>query len=56
VVVGEQDVAGWARAIEQLLACPERRKELGAAGVELTRAQYAWPIIARKYLDFFESL
>jgi glycosyltransferase involved in cell wall biosynthesis len=56
VVVGEQDVAGWARAIEQLLVRPERRKELGAAGVELTRAQYAWPIIARKYLDFFDSL
>jgi glycosyltransferase involved in cell wall biosynthesis len=56
VVIGERDVAGWARAIEQLLASPARRSALGAAGLELARARYAWPVVARQYLSFFESL
>jgi glycosyltransferase involved in cell wall biosynthesis len=56
LVVGEQDVAGWTRAIEELLGDSARRAELGATGLELARSRYAWPIIARNYLSFFESL
>jgi len=56
VVVGEQDIGGWALAVEQLLASPARRTELGQAGLELARSRYAWPIVAREYLAFFESL
>jgi glycosyltransferase involved in cell wall biosynthesis len=56
VVLGEQDVAGWASAIEQLLASPEQRRNLSERGLALARSRYAWPIVARKYLDFFESL
>jgi glycosyltransferase involved in cell wall biosynthesis len=56
VVLGEQDVAGWARAIAQLLASPEQRSNLSQRGLALARSRYAWPIVARKYLDFFESL
>jgi hypothetical protein len=39
-----------------LLAEPGRRRELAAAGLERAGAEYAWPVVARRYLDFFEEL
>jgi glycosyltransferase involved in cell wall biosynthesis len=56
LVLGERDVVGWARALEKLLQSPEERAELGAHGLERARSLYAWPQVARSYLDFFESL
>jgi len=56
VVVGETDVAGWTRAIQDLLASPDRRRELGARGLDLARSHYAWPVVAGQYLSFFDQL
>lgn len=56
VVVGETDVAGWTRAIEDLLASPAKRRELGEQGLDLARTRYAWPVVAGQYLSFFENL
>lgn len=56
LIVGERDVAGWTRAIDGLLASPQRRAELGRAGLERAAALYAWPVVARQYLDFFARL
>jgi glycosyltransferase involved in cell wall biosynthesis len=56
VIVSEDDVSGWTRAIGNLLASPKRRRELGQRGLELANARYAWPAIAQDYLSFFERL
>jgi glycosyltransferase involved in cell wall biosynthesis len=56
VVVGERDVAGWTQAIEDLLASPDRRQDLGRRSRERAAERYAWPVIAKQYLRFFESL
>jgi glycosyltransferase involved in cell wall biosynthesis len=56
VVVGETDVAGWTRAIQDLLASPAKRRELGERGLDLAKHQYAWPVVAGQYLSFFERL
>jgi len=56
LIVSEDDVPGWTRAISNLLASPEKRSELGRRGLELANARYAWPVIARDYLSFFERL
>lgn len=56
VVVGERDVGGWTSAIENLLASPTRRAELGKRGRERALELYGWPVIARQYLGFFASL
>jgi glycosyltransferase involved in cell wall biosynthesis len=56
VVVGERDVAGWARAIQELLESPAKRVELGGRGLELAKTRYAWPVVARQYLSFFDEL
>jgi glycosyltransferase involved in cell wall biosynthesis len=56
VIVDENDVAGWTRAIQDLLSSPRRRRELSDSGLELARSKYTWPVIAREYLSFFEKL
>jgi phosphatidyl-myo-inositol dimannoside synthase len=54
-VVAEADVAGWARAIGDLLASPEKRDELKATG--LARApKYSAATIAQQYGDFYRWL
>jgi glycosyltransferase involved in cell wall biosynthesis len=55
-VVGEADEAGWRTALGELLESPARRAELAARGLERARQRYAWPIVARQYLAFFEEL
>ena len=55
-IVPEADIAAWARALAVIAESPTRRAELGAAGRHRAESLYAWPIVARKHLDFFESL
>ena len=56
LTVGENDESGWVSALSDLLASPERRAELAARGVDVARSTYAWPIIARKHLEFFGEI
>jgi len=56
VIVGEADLQGWVNAISDLLASPQRRAELAAAGLSQAHERYAWPVVARAYLDFFSTL
>jgi glycosyltransferase involved in cell wall biosynthesis len=56
LVVGERDEAGWSRAVAELLESPSRRAELAARGRERAVAKYAWPVIARSHLEFFDEL
>ena len=56
LVVGEKDIAGWATAIGGLLEDDRRRRELGERGLVRARQEFAWPVVARRYLDFFESI
>ena len=34
----------------------KKRRDQGQGGLELANARYAWPVIARDYLAFFERL
>jgi glycosyltransferase involved in cell wall biosynthesis len=56
VVVGERDEAGWGQHLAALLESPARRAELAAQGLERARDVYAWPVIARQHLQFFEEI
>jgi glycosyltransferase involved in cell wall biosynthesis len=54
-VVAEADIAGWARAIEQLLDSAEKRDELKSRG--LARApRYSVATIAKQYRDYYRWL
>jgi glycosyltransferase involved in cell wall biosynthesis len=56
VIVGEKDVSGWVRAVAELLQNPPRRQELAGRGLERARMEFAWPVVARRYLEFFDSI
>jgi len=56
LIAGEKDEKGWHEALTALLENPARRAELAACGLERARQRYAWPVVARQYLDFFEEL
>jgi len=56
LVVGEKDDAGWSRAISELLYDPARRHELAERGLQRAQKQFAWPVIARQHMEFFEEL
>jgi glycosyltransferase involved in cell wall biosynthesis len=55
IVVGERDWIAWGRALADLLESPRRREDLAQRG--LARApDYSWPVIARRYLEFFDCI
>jgi phosphatidylinositol alpha-1,6-mannosyltransferase len=56
VVVGEGDADGWREAIARLLADPGLRADLAGRGRRRAVASFAWPIVARRHLDFFDEL
>jgi glycosyltransferase involved in cell wall biosynthesis len=56
LVVGEVDLLGWTRALDELMNSPPRRAELAARGRERAATEYAWPVIARRHLEFYEAI
>jgi glycosyltransferase involved in cell wall biosynthesis len=56
VIVGEADEPGWVRTLAELLQDAPRRAELARRGLQRAHAEFAWPVVARRYLDFFDSV
>jgi phosphatidyl-myo-inositol dimannoside synthase len=56
IVVGENDVDGWSRAISDLLGDPSRREELASRGLNRARDEFNWTAVARRHLEFFGAL
>jgi glycosyltransferase involved in cell wall biosynthesis len=56
LLVDESDVARWTSAIERLLGDPALRCDLSARGLARAHQKYAWPVVARAHLEFFEEL
>jgi glycosyltransferase involved in cell wall biosynthesis len=55
-VLPESDPAAWTATLGELLENPARRAERGAAGLARAHSAFAWPVIARRHLDFFDKL
>jgi glycosyltransferase involved in cell wall biosynthesis len=56
LIVPEHDEDGWVAALDALLRDDDRRRALAARGLVRARERYAWPVIARAHLDFFDDL
>jgi glycosyltransferase involved in cell wall biosynthesis len=56
LVVPEADESAWVAALSALLEDPARRAELAARGLGRAREVFAWPVIARRHLAFFDEL
>jgi glycosyltransferase involved in cell wall biosynthesis len=55
-LVPEQDPAALAEALDALLADGPARAALASAGLARARDRFAWPVVARQHLDFFDAL
>jgi glycosyltransferase involved in cell wall biosynthesis len=55
-IVAERDELAWTAAIEQLLQRPELRREYASRGLERASASFAWPVVARAHLAWFEEV
>lgn len=56
LIVEEADVPSWSSSIARLLADAALRRDLSARGLARAHEQYAWPVVARAHLAFFEEL
>jgi glycosyltransferase involved in cell wall biosynthesis len=56
VIVAERDEIAWTHALRSLLNNPEKRHEIADAARARVHGEFAWPAIARKYLEFFDEL
>lgn len=56
LVVPAGDAAALARAIERLLAAPERWPQLGERGRALVETKFALPAMTRAFLDLYERV
>lgn len=56
VVVPEADDAAWTNAIGCLLDDSALRADYAARGLARAQAEFAWPEIARRHLEFFDEL
>jgi glycosyltransferase involved in cell wall biosynthesis len=56
VVVPEKEERAWETTLSRMLESPKLRRELSACGRTRAMEVYAWPVIGRKYLTFFEEL
>lgn len=55
-IVPEDDEAAWSRAIASLVSDQARRRALAERGLDRVRRRYAWPLVARQHLAFFDEL
>jgi glycosyltransferase involved in cell wall biosynthesis len=56
IIIGEQDLQGWIDALANLLENSSLRRELSLSGLERSRVDFSWAIVALKHLEFFEEL
>jgi glycosyltransferase involved in cell wall biosynthesis len=56
ILLPENDVEAWASALTKLLTHSAARRALGEKGMQRARVEFAWPVVARRHLDFFDEL
>ena len=56
VILSERDVPAWTRAIDRLLGDDAILREHAARGRERVATRFAWPVVARAHLAFFDAL
>ncbi len=56
LIVPERERTAWVRTLETLLESPQQRADLAERGQARALDTFAWPVVARRHLDFFERL
>jgi phosphatidylinositol alpha-1,6-mannosyltransferase len=56
LIVAEHDEGAWHSALEAILADRSLRAELAGTAHARAETHFAWPVVARQHLDFFQEL
>jgi glycosyltransferase involved in cell wall biosynthesis len=56
LLLGEDDVEAWTTAIRNVVSDPELRRDLADRGLRRARLEFAWPVVARRHLEFFDDV
>jgi glycosyltransferase involved in cell wall biosynthesis len=56
IIVPERDAHAWTDAIDRLLQDDDFREDLVVRGLERATRCFAWPVVARRHLEFFETV
>ena len=56
VLLPEGDAGEWASTLARLTRDGSARRALAERGLHRASAEFAWPIVARRHLDFFDEL
>jgi glycosyltransferase involved in cell wall biosynthesis len=56
IVVPESNEAKWLTELQEIISDPARRARYAARGLERVRTKFAWSVLAKQHLDFFEEL
>jgi glycosyltransferase involved in cell wall biosynthesis len=56
ILLEEADVEAWTSALRQVVTSPALRRDLADRGLRRSRSEYAWPVVARRHLEFFDDL
>ncbi len=56
LVIPEDDIGQWADTIDRLVENESLRVDLSVRGLARARAEFSWPVVARRHLDFFDEV
>ena len=56
ILLPEADVEAWATALGRVLADPAERRDLADRGLRRARTEFAWSVVARRHVEFFDGL
>jgi len=56
LLLPEDDAAAWAATLTRVIADPGLRRDLADRGLRRARTEFAWPVVARRHLEFFDEL
>ncbi|MEN3340499.1 MAG: alpha-maltose-phosphate synthase [Acidobacteriota bacterium] len=56
ILLAEDDEQAWAAALDGVLENLASRRALADRGLRRARTEFAWPVVARRHLDFFDEL
>jgi spore coat protein SA len=56
VLIDPENLEEYARALSEMLSHPDRRSQLGRAGVERVHALFDWRVVAESWIRFLEEV
>ena len=56
ILLPEADVDEWAKVLGRVLADPVERRDLADRGLRRARIEFAWSVVARRHVEFFDGL